>query len=262
MAGPGRPSATETRPVRGARLSLQGVRRGFSGRTVLEALDLEIASGEFLALLGPSGCGKSTLLRLIAGLDQPDAGKVGRDNPDAALAYVFQDASLMPWRSVLGNVALPLELGGCGRDERETRVAALLETVGLSDASHRFPGELSGGMRMRVSLARALVTRPALLLLDEPFAALDEFTRQYLDEHVQQLWLERGMTVVFVTHSISEAVFLADRVIVMSPAGGRLVRDFRVDLPRPRVAATRTGIDFTRQVQLLADTLREHSQHP
>lgn len=262
MAGPGRPSATETRPVRGDRLSLQGVRRSFSGRTVLEALDLEIASGEFLALLGPSGCGKSTLLRLIAGLDQPDAGKVRRDNPDAALAYVFQDASLMPWRSVLGNVALPLELGGCDRDEREARAAALLDTVGLSDAAHRFPGELSGGMRMRVSLARALVTRPALLLLDEPFAALDEFTRQYLDEHVQQLWLERGMTVVFVTHSISEAVFLADRVIVMSPAGGRLVRDFRVDLPRPRVAATRTGIDFTRQVQLLADTLREHSQHP
>ena len=262
MAGPGRPSATETRPERGARLSLQGIRRSFSGRTVLGALDLEIASGEFLALLGPSGCGKSTLLRLIAGLDQPDAGKVGHDNPDAALAYVFQDASLMPWRSVLGNVALPLELGGCGRDEREARAAALLDTVGLSDASHRFPGELSGGMRMRVSLARALVTRPALLLLDEPFAALDELTRQYLDEHVQQLWLERGMTVVFVTHSISEAVFLADRVIVMSTAGGRLVRDFRVDLPRPRVAATRTGIDFTRQVQLLADTLREHSQHP
>ena len=262
MAGPGRPSATETRPVRGARLSLQGVRRGFSGRTVLEALDLEIASGEFLALLGPSGCGKSTLLRLIAGLDQPDAGKVRHDNPDTALAYVFQDASLMPWRSVLGNVALPLELVGCGRAEREARVAALLDTVGLTDATHRFPGELSGGMRMRVSLARALVTRPALLLLDEPFAALDEFTRQYLDEHVQQLWLERGMTVVFVTHSISEAVFLADRVIVMSPAGGRLVQDFRVDLPRPRVAATRTGIDFTRQVQVLADTLREHSQHP
>lgn len=262
MAGPGRPSATETRPVRGARLSLQGVRRSFAGRTVLDALDLEIASGEFLALLGLSGCGKSTLLRLIAGLDHPDAGKVGRDNPDAALAYVFQDASLMPWRSVLGNVALPLELGGCGRAEREARAAAMLDTVGLSDASHRFPGELSGGMRMRVSLARALVTWPALLLLDEPFAALDEFTRQYLDEHVQQLWLERGMTVVFVTHSISEAVFLADRVIVMSPAGGRLVRDFRVDLPRPRVAATRTGIDFTRQVQLLADTLREHSQQP
>lgn len=261
MAGPGRPSATETRPG-GAGLSLQGVRRGFSGRTVLDALDLEIASGEFVALLGPSGCGKSTLLRLIAGLDRPDAGKIGRDNPDADLAYVFQDASLMPWRSVLGNVALPLELGGCGRDEREARAKALLDTVGLSDASHRFPGELSGGMRMRVSLARALVTRPALLLLDEPFAALDEFTRQYLDEHVQQLWLARGMTVVFVTHSISEAVFLADRVIVMSPAGGRLVRDFRVDLPRPRVAATRTGFDFTRQVQLLADTLREHSQYP
>ena len=261
MAGPRWLPAGQSQPERGARLSLQGVSRCFTGRTVLDALDLQIASGEFLALLGPSGCGKSTLLRLIAGLDQPDAGTIERNDPETALAYVFQDASLMPWRSVLGNIALPLELGGTRRGEREARVAALLDTVGLTDAAHRFPGELSGGMRMRVSLARALVTRPALLLLDEPFAALDEFTRQYLDEHLQQLWLERGMTVVFVTHSISEAVFLADRVIVMSPAGGRLVRDFRVDLPRPRLAATRTGIDFTRKVQMLADTLREHSLH-
>ena len=246
----------------GAGLALAGIRRVFSGAPVLEGLDLTIPPGEFLALLGPSGCGKSTLLRLIAGLDPPDGGTMAITGAGQTLAYVFQDASLMPWRTVLGNVVLPLELAGRPRAEREAAARQLLATVGLSEAAERYPGELSGGMKMRVSLARALVTQPSLLLLDEPFAALDEFTRQHLDEHLQQLWLDRRMTVVFVTHSITEAVFLADRVVVLSPRGGRLRADQPIPLPRPRGRETRTSAAFMEQTARLSQALHHPNLFP
>jgi len=238
-----------------AGLDLRGLRRVFHGQPVIEDLSLDVRPGEFLALLGPSGCGKSTLLRLIAGLDPPDGGEIAITGAGPSLAYVFQDASLMPWRTVLGNVVLPLELAGQPRGEREAAARALLDAVGLSSAAPRYPGELSGGMKMRVSLARALITRPALLLLDEPFAALDEFTRQRLDEHLQHLWLDRRMTVVFVTHSLMEAVFLADRVVVLAPQGGRIQADQPITLPRPRARATRTGAPCLALMDSLARAL-------
>ncbi len=204
-------------------------------------VSLVIAQGEFVAILGPSGCGKSTLLRLIAGLDAPTSGVIKLSEPvmRSGIAYVFQDAHLLPWRNVLRNVALPLELMNISRDERQDRALEALEQVGLSDAVGRYPAQLSGGMRMRVSLARALITNPRLLLLDEPFAALDEITRQRLDEQLRGLWMDRGMTVVFVTHSTAEAVFLADRAIVMTKRPGRIMLDQPIDLPRERVGALR-----------------------
>ena len=220
-------------------VTLQRVRRVFSDGTIaLDGIDLAIAEGSFVAIVGPSGCGKSTLLRLIAGLDAAQGGEV-QVRPRSApaeraasdVAFVFQDAHLLPWRTVLDNVALPLELSGVARSEARERARGPLLDVELSDAVLRYPGELSGGMRMRVSIARALVTEPRLLLLDEPFAALDEITRQRLDEKLRALWERRAMTVVFVTHSLSEAVFLAQRALVMSRRPGRFVLDRTVELP-------------------------------
>jgi NitT/TauT family transport system ATP-binding protein len=255
-----RPSGSS--PEAGAGLRLSGVHREFSGRAVIEDLDLDIRRGEFLALLGPSGCGKSTLLRLIAGLDRPDAGRLSLGDDIRRLAYVFQDASLMPWRTVLGNVALPLELAGTPRAERDPAARRWLENVGLAEAAERYPNELSGGMKMRVSLARALVNQPTLLLLDEPFAALDEFTRQHLDELLQSLWQVHAMTVIFVTHSLMEAVFLADRVVMLAARGGRLLADRTVELGRPRTRATRTSVEFNRTVELLSAMLHEGWDSP
>jgi NitT/TauT family transport system ATP-binding protein len=225
---------TATNPVHGGvALDLRGVRKAFSSLTVIEHFDLSIASGEFLAILGPSGCGKSTLLRMIARLLDPDAGSVSiaPDSDRFQTAYVFQDAHLLPWRTVLDNAALPLELMSVGREERYARARAALRETELTDAEQRYPAELSGGMRMRVSLARALVTSPRLLLLDEPFAALDEMTRFRLDLRLRELWAERGMTVIFVTHSISEAVFLANRAVVLARRLGRIKLDRRLELP-------------------------------
>jgi NitT/TauT family transport system ATP-binding protein len=259
MSCPRRAAPGQDRTSAGAGLRLRGIRRAFNDEAVIESLDLDLSPGEFLALLGPSGCGKSTLLRLIAGLDSPDSGQLQVNGGHPRLAYVFQEASLMPWRSVLGNVALPLELDGVPSAERNAAALCLLDTVGLGGAASRYPGELSGGMKMRVSLARALVTRPSLLLLDEPFAALDEFTRHYLDEHLQQLWLDLRMTVVFVTHSITEAVFLADRVVMLSPRGGRILADQTIALPRPRERRTRTAAAFVEQVESLSLAL--HNGH-
>jgi|SRR5687768_5914279 len=237
-----------------ARVRVDGVRRVFEGGVVaLERIDLDVAAGEFVTILGPSGCGKSTLLRIIASLDRPTAGTL-QVTGDARLAYVFQDAHLLPWRTVLRNVALPLELGGQG--DRLTRASRAIEQVGLADAITRYPAQLSGGMRMRASLARALVNDPELLLLDEPFAALDEITRQQLDDQLRALWLSRGMTVLFVTHSIIEAAFLADRAIVMSRRPGRIVLDHRLELPRERTPELRTDPAFAREMRVLFDALR------
>ena len=261
------PAARRTRPSgqapeNGAGLSLRGIRRRFSGRAVLESFDLEVRSGEFLALLGPSGCGKSTLLRLIAGLDRPDAGQLSLQHATGRLGYVFQDPSLMPWRRVLANVMLPLELSGMPLAERESLARHWLAAVGLGEAADRYPNELSGGMKMRVSLARALSIRPTLLLLDEPFAALDDFTRQHLDELLQQLWLNHAMTVIFVTHSITEAVFLADRVVMMAATGGRLLADRGIDLARPRTRSTRTSPAFNQAVASLSALLHDGGESP
>jgi NitT/TauT family transport system ATP-binding protein len=239
----------------GVAVSLLGLGRDLARTRVLDDLDLHIPAGQFLALLGPSGCGKTTLLRLIAGLDGADRGAINLDGDGRAKAYVFQDACLLPWRRVLDNVALPLELSGVPKAKRHAIARQLIATVGLGEAVERFPDELSGGMKMRVSLARALITQPRLLLLDEPFAALDEFTRQYLDDHLQALFLEHGMTVVFVTHSIAEAVFLADRVIMLTPRTGGIVLDHWVDLPRPRDRGTRVSAAYLAHIQRLAEAL-------
>jgi NitT/TauT family transport system ATP-binding protein len=247
----------------GARVSVRDVRRVYpNGVVALDGLNLDVAPGEFVALLGPSGCGKSTLLRLVAGLDSPQGGTVSAGEAGSAagagssVAYVFQDAHLLPWRNVLKNAALPLELSRAERPLQLEAARAALDQVGLSDALDRYPNQLSGGMRMRVSLARALVTDPRLLLLDEPFAALDEITRHRLDEQLLDLWRRRGMTVLFVTHSIAEAVFLARRAVVFSRRPGRVVLDHRIDLPQDRRGELRTTAQFARESQALYEALR------
>lgn len=225
---------------------------------MLKELSFDIASGEFIAIVGPSGCGKSTLLRLLAGLDQPTTGSIefnGEARGRNRVACVFQEHALLPWRTVTSNIALPLELEGTARDERRRRVSECFSLVGLApfDASKR-PRQLSGGMRMRVSLARALVTRPQLLLLDEPFAALDDLLRQRLNEDVHRLWREQRWTAVLVTHNIAEAVFLANRVLVMAPHPRRLVADLRVPFGDHRGFELRSSLEFA---QVVAEVSRE-----
>ena len=231
---------------------------------MLQDIDLVIEEGSFVALLGPSGCGKSTLLRFIAGLEKPASGSIelspssGEARARTKLAFVFQDAQLLPWRSVLDNVALPLELSGSSRAEARERARGPLAEVELSDVYERFPDQLSGGMRMRVSIARALVTEPSVLLLDEPFAALDELTRQRLDERLRKLWQSRKMTVIFVTHALAEAAFLAERALVMSRRPGRIVLDHRLDLPEERAFDLRANAEFAAQTALLYRALQQH----
>jgi len=211
-------------------IAVEGVSKVFGNGTVaLEGISTRIEAGAFLALLGPSGCGKSTLLRLLAGLEAPSAGAIvwEQGRPAAGeIGFVFQDATLLPWASALENVVLPLRLLGRPRKAAREDAAAALAQVGLGDFLGAKPAALSGGMRMRVSIARALVARPKILLMDEPFAALDEFTRHRLQEDLRGLWSRSGLTVVFVTHSTYEAAFLASRVLVMSPRPGRVAADF------------------------------------
>ncbi len=205
----------------------------------LEEVSLALGRDEFVCLVGPSGCGKSTLLHILAGLLIPTGGRVtfgGQPvaGPQRGIGIVFQNANLMPWRTVLENVWLPLELAGMGRAEREAAAREQLAGVGLAGFEGAHPAGLSGGMAQRVALARALVGEPAVLLLDEPFGALDALTREQLGEELLQIWQARCRTVLMVTHSIAEAILLADRVLVLSPRPGRLEAEFRVDLPRPR----------------------------
>lgn len=251
--------------ISGLAVEINGVRRSFAnGVVALDGIDLNAAPGEFLAILGPSGCGKSTLLRLIAGLDKAQAGKVRvgadsepKDDRRADIAYVFQDAHLLPWRSVADNVALPLELMHVPKRDRIEASRRAIDLVGLGEAADRYPGQLSGGQRMRVSLARAMVTRPRLLLLDEPFAALDEITRQRLDEQLRQLWTDTGMTVLFVTHSTQEAVFLAQRAVVMTRRPGRIIEDHRIDLLADRDGLIRATPAFAQQTRVLYEALEK-----
>jgi NitT/TauT family transport system ATP-binding protein len=242
-------------PADAVGIELRGVCKTVPGGVqALAPINLTIAPGEFVSILGPSGCGKSTLLRIIAGLERSDSGSLSASG-DGAIAYVFQDAHLLPWRTVLSNVALPLELRGEPHRRRLTEAREVIDHVGLSDAIKRFPAQLSGGMRMRVSLARALVTHPRLLLLDEPFAALDEITRQRLDEQLYQLWRQHGMTVIFVTHSTSEAAYLSHRAIVLTRRPGRVMLDTPIELPVDRPASLRGEPAFARETRKLYDAL-------
>ena len=216
---------------------LEGAGKTFgNGTRALAGLTLDVRAGEFLTLLGPSGCGKSTALRLIASLTEPTEGRVAWREPPrpGAIGFVFQEPTLMPWATVAGNVALPLRLRGTQADDVSARVTRALARVGLADFAASYPRELSGGMKMRVSIARALVTRPPLLLLDEPFAALDEITRFKLNDDLLTLKSELGTTVCFVTHSVFESVYLSTRIAVFSPRPGRIVASIDIPEPMPR----------------------------
>jgi NitT/TauT family transport system ATP-binding protein len=242
-------------------VELRDVSKQFKGGTVaLQGIDLEIEQGEFISLIGPSGCGKSTLLRVIGDLVEPSSGTATVNGKSARQArqdhdygIVFQDAVLYDWRTVSKNVALPLELAGWDREKRRQRVEEMLDLVDLRGFEDHHPWQLSGGMQQRVSIARALSFEPALLLMDEPFGALDEMTRERLNAELLRIWQASGSTVVFVTHSIAEAVFLSTRVVVMSARPGRVSKIIPIDLPQPRGAETREDPRFFE----LATELRE-----
>ncbi|MEU9060296.1 ABC transporter ATP-binding protein [Streptomyces sp. NPDC048430] len=240
-------------------LSFVAVDKRFgSGTTALSGVDLRVAAGEFVAVVGPSGCGKSTLLRLASGLDVPSGGEI--DTPGGDVGYVFQDATLLPWRSVLANVALPSELAGRPKAERRERAMDVIRLVGLDGFEEQLPGQLSGGMRMRVSLARALMMRPALFLFDEPFGALDEMTRLRMQEELQRIFAETGFAGLFITHSVTEAVFLANRVVVMSDRPGRITAEFDVPFAHPRPASLRYEAEFAAIAGAVSAALRGDAQ--
>jgi NitT/TauT family transport system ATP-binding protein len=225
-------------------LSLQKISKSYSNGTIaLENLDLTIAQGEFVSIVGASGCGKSTVLRLIAGLEKASSGEISWLDRQAQqeLAFVFQEAALMPWTTVLENIRLPLKLAGISPRQAKIRCQEAIALVGLQDFEHNYPRQLSGGMKMRVSIARALVTQPRVLLMDEPFGALDDITRSKLNSDLLSLWQQQQWTVAFVTHNISEAVFLSNRVIVMAARPGRVVADLSIDAPYPRTEDFRTS---------------------
>jgi NitT/TauT family transport system ATP-binding protein len=250
MVEPAASSAPDGPPA-GYAVRLRGVTKTYrTGAVALGPLDLAVRNGEFVSLLGPSGCGKSTALRIIAGLIAPSsgslrvAGHAQRRRGEHAIGFVFQEPTLMPWASVRRNVGLPLQLAHTPRADTDSRVGDALARVGLSDFADAYPRELSGGMKMRVSLARALVTEPDILLMDEPFAALDEITRFRLNNDLLALWRDLNKTVIFVTHSVFESVYLSQRVIVMTPRPGRIGAEFRITAPEPRGEAFRTSADY------------------
>jgi NitT/TauT family transport system ATP-binding protein len=228
-----------------ALLTLTGVSKSFeNGTRALEGISLSVNPGEFISLVGPSGCGKSTALRLIAGLIQPDKGAVAFPGGRPQIGFVFQEPTLMPWARALENARLPLDLEGISRRKANDLALHALARVGLAGFEGAFPRELSGGMRMRVSVARALASGPKLLLMDEPFAALDEFTRQSLNDDLLKLWAEDQLTVIFVTHSVYESAYLSSRVAVMTPRPGRIAADITLSNPRGREPGYRLTPEF------------------
>jgi NitT/TauT family transport system ATP-binding protein len=232
-------------------VALRGVGKAFpNGTLALKGFDFDVRAGEFVSLLGPSGCGKSTALRIIAGLSEPSEGDVVWPSPrteadgESRIGFVFQEPTLMPWTTVFNNVLLPLELKGVSAGQAREPVVAALDRVGLQDFGRVYPRELSGGMRMRVSIARALVTEPQLLLMDEPFAALDEITRFKLNNDLLAVWQALRTTVVFVTHSVFESVYLSNRIVVMAARPGRVFTELKIDAPYPRDQNFRTSAEY------------------
>ena len=230
----------------------------------MEEVSLKLDPNSFNSLIGPSGCGKSTLMRLTLGLEQPDSGqiKLNGADPEAAtkkgiVGVAFQDSALLPWRNVERNISLPLEILGTSPTKYESKIAYLIDLVGLSKFNKSFPGELSGGMRQRVAIARALVTDPKILLLDEPFAALDQILRKQMNTEMQRIWIEKKYTALLVTHSVEEAVFLSDKVIVMKRAPGRIIREFNIPFSRPRSIELFTDSSFLDYAEKINSALYE-----
>jgi NitT/TauT family transport system ATP-binding protein len=261
------PSPAPPPPPSAAVVALDGVGKTFAnGVVALDRLSLDVRLSEFVSLLGPSGCGKSTALRIIAGLSKPTSGHVAWRTAEAAgdaadlrrIGFVFQEPTLMPWATVAANVRLPLKLKGLDADA-PARVAAALERVGLASFAASYPRELSGGMKMRTSIARALVTEPRVLLMDEPFAALDEITRFRLNDDLLALWQSLGKTVAFVTHSVFESVYLSQRIVVMTPRPGRVFTEVVVDAPHPRDQRFRTSAEYAGYCRLVSEALAEAS---
>jgi|SRR6185295_810639 NitT/TauT family transport system ATP-binding protein len=239
-------------------VALRGIAKTFdTGTQAIARLDMDVADGEFVALVGPSGCGKSTALRIIAGLLTPDAGTLEFAAEKPEIGFVFQEPTLMPWASALTNVRLPLDLEGMNRGEANDRAARALGRVGLGGFEAAFPRELSGGMKMRVSLARALAAEPKLLLMDEPFAALDELTRQALNDDLLKLWAEDALTVIFVTHSVYESTYLSSRVVVMTPRPGRVAADIALAPPPQRDESYRLTAEFTQAAGRVSAALKQ-----
>jgi NitT/TauT family transport system ATP-binding protein len=255
-------AGASTRPL----VSIRNVSKQFANGTIaIRGVDLDLRQAEFVSLLGPSGCGKSTLLRIIAGLGAPSAGTIdwpsalhaanGAPQPD--LGFVFQDPTLMPWSNTLRNTMLPLTLAGVGKSDAEARSAEMLALVGLKGFEKSYPRELSGGMKMRVSIARALVTHPKILLMDEPFAALDEITRHRLNDDLLALWWQNRFTAVFVTHSVFESVYLSQRIVVMAARPGRVMADLRSEAPYPRDALFRTSAEYAHLCRVASEKLKQ-----
>jgi len=246
-------------------LQLSGIKKSFaSGTTALAGVDLAIRPGEFVSLLGPSGCGKSTLLKIIAALAMPSAGTIdwpqsphdSAKGAEPALSFVFQEPTLLPWRTAAENVRLPLMLAGINKQEARERTAEALDLVGLAAFANQHPRQLSGGMKMRVSIARALVTRPKILLMDEPFAALDEITRNKLNDDLLKFFARQHLTVIFVTHSVYESVFLSSRIVVMSSRPGRITSEIPVETAYPRTEEFRTSPAYNERCRLVSAALR------
>ncbi|EJL58129.1 ABC-type nitrate/sulfonate/bicarbonate transport system, ATPase component [Rhizobium sp. CF122] len=245
-------------------VSMQSVSKVFSSGTVaLSGMSLTVEGGEFISLLGPSGCGKSTALRIIAGLGDISSGTIdwpssrinAKGLPEGDISFVFQEPTLMPWKNVFGNVHLPLKLRGISKAAAREEIMKALTTVGLQDFAEAYPRELSGGMKMRVSIARALVTKPKLLLMDEPFAALDEITRQKLNDDVLRLWKETGITVIFVTHSVFESAYLSNRIVVMKARPGRVHADLPLVTSLKRDAYYRTSEEYRQACETVSRSL-------
>jgi NitT/TauT family transport system ATP-binding protein len=251
------PSPVTERPAAGRPIvALRGVGKTFERGTVaLEAFDLEVREGEFVSLLGPSGCGKSTALRIVAGLSAASKGLVEWPNGAGKIGFVFQEPTLMPWTNIVSNVQLPLKLANADEAASGIAVRQSLDRVGLTDFADAFPRELSGGMKMRASIARALVTEPQLLLMDEPFAALDEITRFKLNNDLLAVWHALRRTVIFVTHSVFESVYLSQRIVVMTPRPGRVFAEIPIDAPYPRDERFRTSAEYAGFCRQVAEEL-------